>query len=338
MSWFTSSPARRNAADNTASATASRWRICRMRHHERGFAFAIDESDAPTDTYGLLLRYRARGRPRQFLSSAVPFENGQDVLRRVRSRRADVSGPLRPRLPKETSRRGTTGGPRHRTMHVLRLLPPEVGLVQGRPRARPHGTPSRDDPEAGPMGTRHVHARRPRGGREQPLADGEGARAVRGPAVRPRLPSPRADQALSLRLGPEGGPRSVPCDVPRPPRPVPHRRRGAIQGIPRGGDVGPAVRHPEGPGERRVAALQAERRPEREARRRGAVRGKDRTPGVRPDGRGPSGVRGGAARPPSAESTDRARGRRVDPGRGVLVAPPAGEFEALKGAATLSTQ
>src|SRR5256886_1834211 len=192
------------------------------------------------------------------------------------------------------------------------------------------------------MGTRHVHARRPRGGREQPLADGEGARAVRGPAVRPRLPSPRADQALSLRfvpeaagpllrghlagprrrprthaagnarranvrdrprgpgrgsgglrladrggprrprllpeherprqgarpraLGvvrrervlvpeavrPEGGPRGLPRDVPRPPRPVPNRRRRAIQGIPRRGDVGPTVRRPERPVDRGV--------------------------------------------------------------------------------------
>src|SRR5213593_3161183 len=177
-----------------------------------------------------------------------------------------------------------------------------------------------------------------RGGPRRPRLLREHERTRQG--ARPRaLGVVRRERVLVPEaVRPEGGPRSVPCDVPRPPRPVPHRRRGAIQGIPRGGDVGPAVRHPEGPGERRVAALQAERRPEREARRRGAVRGKDRTPGVRPDGRGPSGVRGGAARPPSAESTDRARGRRVDPGRGVLVAPPAGEFEALKGAATLSTQ
>src|SRR5206468_4022945 len=54
MSWFTSSPARRNEDDNTASATASRWRICRMRHHERGFAFAIDQSDRELALMGLL--------------------------------------------------------------------------------------------------------------------------------------------------------------------------------------------------------------------------------------------------------------------------------------------
>src|SRR5256885_14925996 len=93
-----------------------------MRHHERGFAFAIDESDAPTDTYGLLLRYRARGRPRQFLSSAVPFENSEDVLRRVRSRRADVSGPLRPVFREDTSCRCTTCGPRFRTMYIFRRV------------------------------------------------------------------------------------------------------------------------------------------------------------------------------------------------------------------------
>src|SRR2546428_13924744 len=103
-----------------------------MRHQERGFAFAIDKSDAPTDTYGLLLRYRARGRPRQFLSSAVPFENTEDVLRRVRSRRADVSGSLRPGLPEGTSRRGTTGSPRHRTMHVLRVASGQTRLAQSR--------------------------------------------------------------------------------------------------------------------------------------------------------------------------------------------------------------
>src|SRR5712691_5480152 len=399
-----------------------------MRHHERGFAFVIDGSDAPTDTYGLLLRYRSRCRPRQFLSSAVPFENGQDVLRRVRSRRGDVPGSLRPGPPEEAPRRRPTGGLGHRTMHFLRLLPAEVRLVEDRPRTRAHRSPSRYHSYDGPVGTRHIHARRPRGGREQPLADRQGARTVRGSAVRPRLPSPRADQALSLRfvpeaarpvfrrrlagprrrprthaarsarrtnvrdrprgpdrgsgglrladrgsprrprllpeherprqgarpraLGvarrdrvlvpeavrPEAGPRGLPRDVPRPPRPVPHRRRRAIQGIPRRGDVGPTVRHPERPVDRRVAALQAERRAKREARRRGTLRGEDRTPGVRPDRRGPSGVRGGAARAPPAERPDRPRGRRVDPGRGVLVAPPGGDFEALKGAATLSKQ
>src|SRR2546422_3936369 len=399
-----------------------------MRHHERGFAFAIDESDAPTDTYGLLLRYRARGRPRQFLSSAVPFENSEDVLRRVRSRRADVSGPLRPGLPEETSRRGTTGGPRHRTMHVLRLVPAEIGLVQDRPRTRAHETTSRGDPEALAVGTGNFHPRRPRRGREQPLADRQVARTVRGSAVRPGLSASRARQAVSLRfvreaagsvlrrrlagprrrprthaagnarrtnvrdrprgpkgrsgglrlahrgsprrarllpehqrtrqgarpraLGfvrgsrvlvpeavrPEAGPRGLSRNVPRPPRSVPHRRRRATQGIPRRGDVGPTVRRPERLGDRRVAALQAERCAKREARRRGAGRGEDRTHGVRTDRPGPSGVRGSAARAALAERPDGTRGRRVDPGRGVLVAPSAGEFEALKGAATLSTQ
>src|SRR2546426_3189325 len=332
-----------------------------MRHHERGFAFVIDGSDAPTDTYGLLLRYRSRCRPRQFLSSAVPFENGHDVLRRVRSGRAHVPGPLRPGLPEEAPRRRPTRGLGHRTMHVLRLLPAEVRLVEDRPGTRAHGSPSRGDPEALPVGTRHLHARRPRGGREQPLADGQSARTVRESPIRPRLPGPRADQALSLRfvpeaagpvlrrhlasprrrprthaarnarranvrdrprgpsrgsgglrladrgsprrprllpeyerpregarpraLGvarrervllpeavrPEAGPRGLPRDGPPPPRPVPPRRRRAIQGIPRRGDVGPAVRHPERPVDRRVAALQAERRAKREARRRGAL-------------------------------------------------------------------
>src|SRR2546427_11209026 len=169
-----------------------------MRHHERGFAFVIDGSDAPTDTYGLLLRYRPRCRPRQFLSSAVPFENGEDVLRRVRSGRADVPGPLRPGLPEETSRRRATGGPRHRTLHVLRLFPPEIGLVEDRPRTRTHGTASRGDPEALAVGTRDLHSRRPRRGHEQPLAERQGARTVRGFAVRPGLPGSRADQAVSL--------------------------------------------------------------------------------------------------------------------------------------------
>src|SRR2546428_9062301 len=334
MSWFASSPARRNEADRTERTTASRWRICRIRHHERGFAFAIEGSRRAA---GYLWPSPLLSGPVsacQFLSSAAPFERDRDVLRRVWDRRADLSGPLLPGLPEEASRGRPTGGPRHRTMHVLQLLPPEVGLVQGRPRTRAHGTPSRDDPEDGAVGTHHVHARRPRGGREQPLADGQGARTVRGPAVRPRLPSPRADQALSLRfvpeaagpvlrrhlagawrrprthaggnarranvrdrprgpgrrsgglrladrggprrprflpehersrqgarpraLGvvrrervlvaeavrPEAGPRGVSRDVPRPPGPVPYRRRGAIQGLPRPGDVGPAVRHP----------------------------------------------------------------------------------------------
>src|SRR2546427_4247862 len=121
-----------------------------MRHHERGFAFVIDGSDAPTDTYGLLLRYRSRCRPRQFLSSAVPFENGQDVLRRVRSRRADVPGSLRAGFPEEAPRRRPTGGLGHRTMHVLRLLPLEVGLVEDRPRTRAHRSPSETNPKLAP--------------------------------------------------------------------------------------------------------------------------------------------------------------------------------------------
>src|SRR6266571_3868029 len=174
-----------------------------MRHHERGFAFAMDEKRRADGYLWPSPPVSGPSRPRQFLSSAVLFENSQDVLRRVRSRRADIPGPLCPGFPEEASGGRASGGPRHRTLHVVRLLPNKVGLVQDRPRARPHGTPSRDDPEAGPVGTRHVHARRPRGGREQPLANREGARTVRGPAVRPRLPSPCADQALSLRFVPE---------------------------------------------------------------------------------------------------------------------------------------
>src|SRR5213594_4812294 len=145
-------------------------------------------------------------------------------------------------------------------MHLLRLLPAEVGLVEDRPRTRARGTPSRGDPEAGPVGTRHVHARRPRGGREQPLADGEGARTVRGPAVRPRLPSPRADQALSLRFVPEAagpvlrghlaGPRRRPrthaagnarrANVRDRPR-GPGRRSGSLRLADRGGPRRPRL-------------------------------------------------------------------------------------------------
>src|SRR5256712_9174576 len=219
-----------------------------MRHHERGFAFVIDGSDAPTDTYGLLLRYRSRCRPRQFLSSAVPFENGQDVLRRVRSRRADVPGSLRAGFPEEAPRRRPTGGLGHRTMHVLRLLPLEVGLVEDRPRTRAHRSPSRDHSEAGPVGTRHIHARRPRGGREQPLADRQGARAVRGSAVRPRLPSPRADQAVSLRFVPEAARpvfRRRPASPGRRPRTHAARdaRRANVRDRPRGPSRGSGGLH-----------------------------------------------------------------------------------------------
>src|SRR2546425_7016588 len=198
MSWFASSPARRNEAARTERTTASRWRICRIRHHERGFAFAIDGSRRAAGYLWPSLVLSGPMSACQFLSSAAPFERDRDVLRRVWDRRADVPGPLRPGLPETTFRGRPTGGPRHRTMHVLRLLPLEVGLVQGRPRTRAHGTPSRDHPEAGPMGTRHIHPRRARGGREQPLADREGTRTVRGSPVRPGLPSPRANQTVSL--------------------------------------------------------------------------------------------------------------------------------------------
>src|SRR5438552_17655106 len=157
MSWFASSPARRNEAAKTERTTASRWRICRIRHHERGFAFAIDGSDAPSDTYGLPLCCRSGCRPCQFLSSAAPFERDRDVLRRVRGRRAYLSRALCSLLSEEASGRETSRSPRSRTLHLVRFLSSGIRLVQGRPRTRPTGAPppGRRGPSA--VGTRELH-------------------------------------------------------------------------------------------------------------------------------------------------------------------------------------
>src|SRR5438309_10702356 len=130
MSWFASSPARRNEAARTERTTASRWRICRIRHHERGFAFAIDGSRRAA---GYLWPSLVLSGPRsacQFLSSAAPFERDRDVLCRVRSRRADLSGALRSLLSEEAPGPAASRSPRSRTLHLLRFLSGGIRLVK----------------------------------------------------------------------------------------------------------------------------------------------------------------------------------------------------------------
>src|SRR2546422_808919 len=274
MSWFASSPARRSEADRTASATASRWRIWRIRHHERGFAFAF-AMDGGRRVEGYLcppLPVSGPMPPRQFLSSAAPFETDGDVLRRVRSGRADLPRPLRPGLP--GARANQTDPVRfvsEAAEPVFRRGPPGA---RGRPRTHAAGNPRGTDlcPRArGPLrryGGFHL-AHRGRPWRPRLLSEHERPRQD----ARPRgLGVVRRERFLVPEaVRPEGGPRGVPGDVPRPPRCVPRRRRRATQGRPRRGDVGPTVRGPSRPDDRRSAALQAERRADRATRRCGAV-------------------------------------------------------------------
>src|SRR5207245_11758126 len=122
MSWFASSPARRNEAARTERTTASRWRICRIRHHERGFAFAIDGSRRAA---GYLWPSLVLSGPRsacQFLSSAAPFERDRDVLCRVRSRRADLPGALRSLLSEERAGAEGCASPGPPALHPGRFL------------------------------------------------------------------------------------------------------------------------------------------------------------------------------------------------------------------------
>src|SRR2546425_7960658 len=157
MSWFASSPARRNDADRTERTTASRWRICRIRHHERGFAFAIEGSRRAA---GYLWPSPLLSGPVsacQFLSSAAPFERDRDVLRRVWDRRADLSGALRSLLSEETSGRESSRSPRSRTLYLVRFLSSWIRLVQGRPRTRPAGAPPRGRRGPSAVGARELH-------------------------------------------------------------------------------------------------------------------------------------------------------------------------------------
>src|SRR2546428_587420 len=112
--------------------------------------------------------------------------------------RAPLSGALRSLLSEEAPGPEASRSPRSRTLHLLRFLSGGIRLVQGRPRTRPDGAPPRCRPGPSAVGTRELHTGGSGGGSQQSRANGQSARPVRGPPVRPGFPSARADQAVPL--------------------------------------------------------------------------------------------------------------------------------------------